>query len=159
MTPPGYNKKHRDIAKLMLAGTSVCLLVTAVEANIVSVLLSATATVFISRGTVESGKNLKWLSLSTLSFIASLVSFALLSGQAYIDADKAYEFKIKLLFYGRFIQHVWGAILVVFVLSAFSSEANDLEQVVTEGATTRKKEYQVFRFAGGRLARYERAPP
>lgn len=110
------------------------------EVNIISVILSAAATVFISRGTVESGKNLKWFALSTLSFVASLVSYALLSGQEYINANKAYEFKIKLLFYGRFIQHVWGGILAVFVLSAFSSEAKDLELIKEGGATARKSE-------------------
>lgn len=128
-TSPGYNKQHRDFAKLLLSGTSICLV--ARQGNIVAVILSALATVCVSRGKVESGKNLKWLTLSTISFVASLVAFTLLSGQEFIDADKAYEFKIKLLVYGNMIQTIWGGILLVFTISTFASEANEWEELET----------------------------
>ena len=104
------------------------------QVNLVAVILAAAATVFISRGTVESGKNLKWLTLSLLSFVASLVSFALLSGQEYIDERKAYEFKIKLLVWGRIIQQIWGGILAVFVMSRFMAPADLLDPEQKDGS-------------------------
>jgi len=122
--PQGYNKAHRDMAKILLACSSICLLADMGPFGYLSAVLpSAAATIVVSRGKVESGKNLKWVLLSVISFIASLVSASLLSGQELIDADKAYEFKTKLLFYGQFIRFVWGGILALFVASTFFSEA------------------------------------
>ncbi|KAL3895868.1 MAG: hypothetical protein SGARI_007323, partial [Bacillariaceae sp.] len=132
-----FNKRHRDIAKALLGAAAICLVVGHANLNFASVLLSAAATIHVSRvdrGTKESGKNLKWLTLAGISFVASLISFALLSGQEFIDADRAYEFKIKLLFFGRFIQIVWGGILFTFVASTFTADSSAEYLVDTSAA-------------------------
>lgn len=135
MTPQGFNKQHRDITKLMLAGTAACLLT--LPGSGLQVVLSAAATVFVSRGKVESSKNLKWLGLAIISFLASLVSFALLAGQEFVDADRAYEFKIKLLVFGQLIRMIWGGVLAVFIVSTLASDTNWFEEM---GNDTTKKQ-------------------
>jgi hypothetical protein len=129
-TPPGFNKHQRDVSKILLAGTSFCLLTGMLPA--VSVVLSAVATIFVKQGTAGSVKNLKWLVLSVLSFLASLVSSSMLGGQALVDEERAYELKFKLWFAGRLIQTVWGGILALFVFSALSSDTTEHTQTIQQ---------------------------
>ena len=125
-TPPGFNKHQRDISKLLLAATSFCLL-TGMGSN-VAIILSAIATIIIKQGTMGSIKNLKWITLSAISFLASIVSFSLLSGQRALDEEKAYELKFKMWYGGKFIQTVWGGILALFIISTYSTEAQQVQQ-------------------------------
>lgn len=118
-TPPGYNKRRRDVAKFLLAATSVCLLTN--QAMALAIIFSGVATVLLKPAKLSSAKNLKWIVLSAVSFVASLVSSAYLGGQALLDESKAYELKYYLLLRGRFIQTVWGGILALFIYSAFTT--------------------------------------
>jgi hypothetical protein len=75
----------------------------------------------LKEGTLFSVKNLKWMILSMISFAASLVAFVMLQGHNVVDEDKAYGLKFTLWFTAKFIQLVWGIILSLFLVSAFTS--------------------------------------
>jgi hypothetical protein len=116
-TPPGFNKNRRDLAKILLAVVAVFLLC---GYHIWSILLSAASILSLKEGTIFSAKNLKWMSLSMISFTASLIAFVMMQGHHIVDEDKAYGLKFTLWFTALFIQVVWGVILGLFMISAFT---------------------------------------
>ena len=119
-TPPGYNKGHRDATKILLAGTSVALLFGRI---VLALLFSAAAMLFIKQGTMASAKNIKWMVLALVSFVGSLCSCAFMVGEEILDEEKAYELKFRLRFRAKFIEIVWGGILALFLISAYTSNA------------------------------------
>lgn len=126
-TPPGFNKRHRDICKLLLVGTCGTLLAN--RALPVGVLFAGAAFIVVRQGTVESAKNWKWMIVAVASFVASLVTACLLESEAHVDGNRAYEFKTQLWFYGTFIRTVGGGILALFLFSAFLNEEQITETV------------------------------
>jgi hypothetical protein len=76
----------------------------------------------MKQGTVMSIKNLKWLALSFISFLVSLVAAVLLSSATLVDEEKAYHFKMQLHFAGLISQKVWGGILALVLALAFLIE-------------------------------------
>ena len=115
-TPPGFNKKLRDIARCILL-----LLVTASilqEMHLWAACFSATAILLLKDGRASSIKNMKWMVLSIMSFVASLLSWSMRLGSNIVDEEKAYTLKISLLLMGKFIQTIWGITLGFFLLSA-----------------------------------------
>lgn len=89
------------------------------NANVPALISSALATISMKQGTTWSIKNIKWLSLSFISFLVSLVSAVLLSSAVLVDEEKAYHFKMQLHFAGLISQKVWGGILALLLALAF----------------------------------------
>jgi hypothetical protein len=119
-TTPGFNKNRRDFSKFLLVVTACCLLM---GHNMWCILLSAGSILALKEGTFFSVKNLKWMTLSMISFAASLVAFVMLQGHNVVDEDKAYGLKFTLWFTAKFIQSVWGITLSLFLVSAFTTTA------------------------------------
>lgn len=119
-TSTGWNRKHRNATKILLVFTCCCLV--AGNAHLAALISSALATVSMKQGTAMSIKNLKWLALSFISFLVSLVSAVLLSSATLIDEEKAYHFKMQLHFAGLISQKVWGGILALLLALAFLIE-------------------------------------
>jgi hypothetical protein len=119
-TPAGFNKSRRDFSKFLLVVTACCLLM---GHHLWCILLSAGSILALKEGTFFSVKNAKWMILSMISFAASLVAFVMLQGHNVVDEDKAYGLKFTLWFTAKFIQLVWGVILSLFLVSAFTSTA------------------------------------
>lgn len=65
-----------------------------------------------------SGKNIKWIILSMISFVASLGSWTLSQGAETVDEEKAYGLKMYLELLAQFTQFTWGMILALFLYSA-----------------------------------------
>ena len=63
-------------------------------------------------------KNLKWMTLSVISFLASLVCMIQTTGYDEVDGDRAYGLKIGLLLMANGTRIGWGAILMLFLVSA-----------------------------------------
>lgn len=109
------NKTRRDAARFILWLVSAALLADrAVEATC----LSASAILLLKEGKVLSMKNLKWMTLSVISFLASLVCMIQTTGYDEVDGDRAYGLKIGLLLMANGTRIGWGAILMLFLVSA-----------------------------------------
>jgi hypothetical protein len=79
----------------------------------------------LKEGKLLSVKNLKWMSLSAISFLAGLVSMIQMSGYEEVDGDRAYGLKIGLLLMANGTRIGWGAILILFLLSAATVETKE----------------------------------
>ncbi len=119
-TSTGWNRKHRNATKILLVFNCCCLI--AGNAHLAALISSALATLSMKQGTVMSIKNLKWLALSFISFLVSLVAAVLLSSATLVDEEKAYHFKMQLHFAGLISQKVWGGILALVLALAFLIE-------------------------------------
>lgn len=116
------NKTRRDAARFILWLVSAALLAgRAVEATC----LSASAILLLKEGKLLSVKNLKWMSLSAISFLAGLVSMIQMSGYEEVDGERAYGLKIGLLLMANGTRIGWGAILILFLLSAATVETKE----------------------------------
>jgi hypothetical protein len=104
-TPPGFNNNSRDVAKLLLSCVSCCLFF---GDHLWCILLSAASILSLKGGNTSSAKILKWMALSVISFMASLIAFVM---------------KFELQFIATLIQVVWGAILGLFMISAYTATA------------------------------------
>jgi len=114
-TPPGFNKKLRDVARCIL------LLVTASilqGMHLWATCFSAAAILLLKDGRANSIKNMKWMVLSIVSFVASLLSWSMVLGSNIVDEEKAYTLKISLWLMGKFTQTIWGITLGFFLVSA-----------------------------------------
>ena len=118
IAPPGFNKRHRDISKLLL-GVAAAALIT--NANAFATATSAGAILVLKQGTLLSHKNCKWGILSVLSFAVSLSAAILMQGHAMVDDEKAYGLKLTMWLMAKFMQVFWSVTLGIFLLSAFSS--------------------------------------
>jgi hypothetical protein len=119
-TPLGHNKQKRDVAKILLAIVALSLatgyILLALAASIISILK-------LKEGTIFSTKIVKWMTLSLISFVASLTSWTMLQGQQAVDQDKAYTLYIWLWIIARSIQTFWSVTLGVFLYSALESNS------------------------------------
>ena len=116
------NKTRRDAARFILGLVSAALLAgRAVEATC----LSASAILVLKEGKLLSAKNLKWMALSAISFVAGLVSMIQMSGYEEVDGDRAYWLKIGLLLMANGTRIGWGAILMLFLFSAATVETKE----------------------------------
>ena len=121
--PPGYNKRKRDQVKIVLTVVALGLLG---GDSVVPTIGSAAAIICLKEGTLWSAKNLKWLVLCTVSFVASLVSWALLRHSHHAEEEKAYTLDSMLWVSAKIIQTCWGVTLSVFLCSAYVHGHNSL---------------------------------
>lgn len=121
--PPGYNKNKRDQVKIILTVVALGLLG---GDSIIPTIGSAAATICLVEGTLWSVKNLKWLVLCTVSFVASLLSWALVRHSHHAEEERAYSFDSMLWVSAKIIQTCWGVTLSVFLCSAYVHGHNSL---------------------------------
>ena len=114
-TPPGYNKQKRDTARLILCFVTGFILL---GQYIIACCFSAASILCLKEGELLSTKNLKWMMLSIVSFVISLILFNVEKGSDIIDGEKAYTLKILLWISAKSIQCCWGIILGLFLISA-----------------------------------------
>jgi hypothetical protein len=119
-TSTGWNRKHRNATKILLVINCCCLV--AGNAHLAALISSALATISMKQGTAMSIKNLKWLVVSFISFLVSLISSVLLSSATLVDEEKAYHYKMQLHFAGLISQKVWGGVLGLILALAFFIE-------------------------------------
>ena len=118
-TPPGWNSGRRYVARGVLWFVVLTLLT---GKQIWATFFSAVALIILKEGTLFSGKNIKWMLLSGISFLASLGSWSLEQSYDVVDEEKAYGLKISLWLGSKSIQGVWGIILAVFLFSAATAK-------------------------------------
>jgi ABC-type bacteriocin/lantibiotic exporter with double-glycine peptidase domain len=108
----GFNKHLRDRSKYALAVT-----VFALSANWLSLAtaISAYSIYNLKSGTAVSVKNLKWMVISVISFVVSLVALICERGAAFVDVEKAYDFKMNLQFRADALRTVWWPTLLLFL--------------------------------------------
>ena len=92
-TPPGYNKQKRDTARLILCFVTGFILLGQYT---IACCFSAASILCLKEGELLSTKNKKWMMLSIVSFVVSLILFNIEKGSDIIDGDKAYTLKILL---------------------------------------------------------------
>jgi hypothetical protein len=117
--PPGYNKKKRDLVKLILVVVAASMLVGEPKAATV---LSVVAAICLKEGKVFSLKNLKWLGLCILSFVMAASSWSLERAVSTQDTDKnMVKNPMQNVLWGsaKIIQLCWGMTLGVFLVSAY----------------------------------------
>jgi hypothetical protein len=121
--PVMRNKSRRDLARVILWIVSVALLAgRTVEATC----LSASVILVLKEGKILSVKNMKWMILSVLSFLAGLSSMIATRGYEEVDEDRSYWFKMQLWLWASGTRTGWGAILLLFLLSsAIAKEKED----------------------------------
>lgn len=136
-TPPGWNAGRRFVARWVLWFVVLTLLT---GHKIWATIFSATALIILKEGTLFSGKNIKWMLLSGLSFLASLGSWSLERGYEVIDEEKAYHLKMSLWLASKSMQTIWGIILAVFLFSAATSKASTTTTSSTEISTQHPKQ-------------------
>lgn len=120
-TPPGWNSGRRYVARGVLW---LVVLTLMGGKKVWATILSALSIIILKEGTLFSGKNIKWMLISGISFLASLGSWSLERAYEVVDEDKAYHMKISLWLASRSIQGVWGIILVVFLFSAATGKSS-----------------------------------
>jgi hypothetical protein len=119
--PHGYNKNKRDQCKVALVVVAVILLTQ--ERSFLDMISSAIAILIVKGGTAASTRNLKWMTLSFISFGASLSSFLMMKGYDIVDEDKSYTIRISLWLGAQSIRKGWGTILAFFLFSAFMNSS------------------------------------
>ena len=146
-TPPGWNAGRRFAARWSLWFVALTLLS---GFKVWATIFSPVSIVIMKEGTLFSGKNIKWMLLSGISFLASLGSWSLERGYEVVDEEKAYGLKISLWLASKSMQVLWGMILALFLFSAATGGSKSLQATTTEGtagataegATTRGKKLE-----------------
>jgi len=135
-TPEGYNSKRRFMARWILWGVVFGLLRP--RLLIVALICSVSSIVVLKEGTIFSGKNLKWTILSMISFGVSVLSWSFRRAHnsitATIEEDEEGRrhpilktLQLVLHLSSKWMVNVLGAILGVFLLSAFLGSKKDQE--------------------------------
>ena len=119
-TPPGWNSGRRYVARLVLWFVVLTLMS---GLQIWATFFSALSIIILKEGTLFSGKNIKWMILSGVSFLASLGSWSLERSYEAVDEEKAYGLKICLWLGSKSMQGIWGIVLAVFLFSAALSKS------------------------------------
>jgi hypothetical protein len=127
--PPGYNKKRRDIVKIILVIVALGLLG---GDSLVSTVFSVAAILCLKEGTFWSTKNLKWMALCICSFAASLISWALIRSSERIEDVKSETLQSVLWASAKIIQTCWGVTLSVFLTSAYVHGHNSMLEFAHE---------------------------
>ena len=128
-TPPGWNSGRRYVARGVLWFVVVTLMT---GKQIWATFFSAVAIIILKEGTLFSGKNIKWMLLSAISFLASLGSWSLEQSYDVVDEEKAYGLKISLWLGAKSIQGIWSTILGAFLFSAAMSNATATTEIAAE---------------------------
>uniref|UniRef100_A0A7S4ENM3 Uncharacterized protein n=1 Tax=Pseudo-nitzschia australis TaxID=44445 RepID=A0A7S4ENM3_9STRA len=118
-TPPGWNAGRRFVARWLLWFVVLTLLS---GLRIWATIFSASSIVILKEGTIFSGKNIKWMILSAISFLASLGSWTLSRGADAVDESEAYGLKISLWLLAESMRVVWGITLALFLYSAATAK-------------------------------------
>ena len=81
--------------------------------------------VVLKDGKLKSSKNLKWMVLSFISFLASATLWSL--GRIYegIDEDRAYLFRTCLRLTANWVRVLWAIVLGMFLVSAYLLSPKD----------------------------------
>jgi hypothetical protein len=132
-TPPGFNSSRRFIARYILW---LVVLTLMSGKYIPSAILSAMSIIILKEGTIFSGKNMKWMLLSIVSFLSSVVAFACFRGSQKIDEDRAYTLYITFWLASKSIQMIWGIILGLFLFSAATSKSSSSSFDITTATAT-----------------------
>jgi hypothetical protein len=120
-TPPGFNSSRRYIARYILW---LVVLTLMSGKYIPSGILSAMSIIILKEGTIFSGKNIKWMLLSIVSFLSSVTAFACFRGSQKIDEERAYTLYITFWLASKSIQIIWGIVLGLFLFSAATSKSS-----------------------------------
>ena len=111
VAPLMRNKSRRDLARSILWIVSVTLLV---GRTLEATCLSASAILVLKEGKLLSVKNMKWMILSVISFLASLVSMIETRGYEVVDEDRAYWLKMQMWLWANGTKTGWGVVLLLF---------------------------------------------
>ena len=122
--PPGMNKHLRDISKVLLGLVVLLLVSNRTWFSFLAMVSSVGAIFHLKEGTFLSTKNIKWMTLSVISFGASLTSFIMLHNRDSINPDKAYLLSSFLWMGAKFVQLGWGIPLSLFLLSTWMSSSS-----------------------------------
>lgn len=122
--PPGYNKKKRDIVKLILVVVAAALLR---GDPVVATVLSIVSIICLKEGTFWSTKNLKWMALCIMSCAMSSAAWSL-ERDSWDNKEEQVLFGSDSMFYtsAKVIQLCWGGTLSVFLVSAYWHGHNSL---------------------------------
>ncbi len=112
VVPPMRNKSRRDMARIILWIVSAALLA---GRTLEATCLSASAILVLKEGKLLSVKNMKWMILSVLSFLAGLASMIETRGYEEVDEDRAYWLKMQMWLWANGTKTGWGAILLLFL--------------------------------------------
>ena len=134
-TPPGYNSGRRSIARYILW---LVVLTLMSGKYLPSGILSALSIIILKEGTLFSGKNIKWMILSMISFLSSLIAYAFFRGSQQIDDERAYTLYITFWLASKSIQLIWGIVLGLFLFSAATSDpsSSSFDPTTAAAATT-----------------------
>ena len=134
-TPPGYNSGRRSIARYILW---LVVLTLMSGKYLPSGILSALSIIILKEGTLFSGKNIKWMILSLISFLSSVIAYALFRGSQQIDDERAYTLYITFWLASKSIQLIWGIVLGLFLFSAATSDpsSSSFDPTTAAAATT-----------------------
>jgi hypothetical protein len=132
---PGFNKYLRDRSKYALAATTLLLASNQVHWACVT---SAFSVYNLKAGTLLSSKNFKWMLLSVVSFVVSLLCVVLQAGSRLLDDDRDHSFQTRLSFWSLAMRTVWWPILtLVLVCTWFAGVPIQIEEV--NSSTSAKK--------------------
>lgn len=120
---PGFNKNLRDRSKYALAVTAVLLLIGKLHWACIT---SAYSIYNLKAGTAFSCKNFKWMALSIISFFVGLVAFVMEHGARFVDENRDYSYKIRLLLWAYAMRTIWWPTLGLFL---FCTWGNDVPHI------------------------------
>jgi hypothetical protein len=122
--PPGYNKKKRDIVKLILVVVAAALIR---GDPVVATVLSIVSIICLKEGTFWSTKNLKWMALCIMSCAMSSASWSLERDSQENHEEHVFFGKNSMFWTSaKVIQICWGMTLGVFLFSAYLHGHNSL---------------------------------
>eukprot|EP00536_Pseudo-nitzschia_multiseries_P018508 jgi/Psemu1/315982/fgenesh1_kg.2624_\ len=97
-----------------------------------AMIFSAASIFILKEGTLFSSRNIKWLILSAISFMASLGSWTLSLGIDEVDEDRAYSLKMSLWLLKIFCTVGWASILALFLMSSQISKVGSMPGTLTK---------------------------
>ena len=126
-----YNQSLREVSRLLLALTAIALYG---DSNGIATITSAGSFFVLREGTWFSTKNLKWKSLSVISFFFSVVAWSLHGTAATIGTENDVSNFFHLFFksFMKFFQIFWGTILLVVLVAAYISKANETNRIISK---------------------------
>lgn len=127
-TPPGFNQGLREVSRLLLGISALALFY---NSNGLATISSALAIMVLRDGTFFSVKNIKWTSLSIISFLLSLISYSLGNTAEWVqqvsENDSTAEKTISIIFLCqmKFLQMFWGCVLTFVLVQAYTTKAKE----------------------------------
>ena len=120
-TPPGFNKNKRDIVRFFLLLVTISLFV---GYDLAAATLSMISILTLKEGTIFSVKNMKWMILSAISFVASIFTWQMHNASSKVDEEKAYSLKIGLYIIAQSTRIIWASFLGFLLVSASHSNTD-----------------------------------